>query len=366
VGTFHPPSLNFRPRLEQLEGRALLSIFAVGGTPGHVEVFAVNGGAKLADFEPYFMYSGNVNVAVADFNKDGVKDLVVAPADGNPQVKVYNGQRFVNGTFDDSAPDASLFAMGFVYGINFNVGVLVAAGDVNQDGYADLVTGPSAGNPHVKVFDGLSIADGSFTQNVQAQLLTSFFSFGLNFNVGAHVAVGDINHDGAGDVITGASAGNPHVKAYDGRGITAGDFTSPESHVILSFFPYALQFNIGATVAAGDTNGDTFVDLITGASTGNPDVRTYSGQKIAQGGFFNPAASQMTQFFAYGVQTDTGVWVASLNFDGVAAAEIMTGNTSGPGIAKFFAGDAIGSEPLPKLQLTFGNGLFQDGIAVAA
>jgi hypothetical protein len=136
--------------------------------------------------------------------------------------------------------------------------------------------------------------------------------------------------------------------------------------VFLSFFPYALQSNIGATVAAGDTNGDTFVDLITGASTGDPDVRTYSGQKIAQGGFFNPAASQMTQFFAYGEPTDTGVRVASLNFDGVGAAEIMTGNTFGQGIVKFFAGNAIGSNPLPKLQLIFGNDAFQDGIAVAA
>jgi hypothetical protein len=87
VGAFHPPSLAFRPNLEQLEVRSLLSIFAVGGTPGHVEVFAVNGGTKLANFAPYFTYTGNINVAIADFNNDGVKDLVAAPAHGNPHVR---------------------------------------------------------------------------------------------------------------------------------------------------------------------------------------------------------------------------------------------------------------------------------------
>jgi hypothetical protein len=350
--------------LEQLETRTLLSIFAVGGS-GRVEVFAVNGGKRLADFSPYSQYSGRIHVAVGDFNRDGVKDLVVAPADSFSQVKVFNGQSFVNGTFSEGAPDADALAIGFVYGVNFKVGARVAAGDVNQDGYADLVTGASAGNPHVKVFDGRFIADGSFNGNVSSQLLTSFFAYGLQFNVGANVAVGDLNHDGAGDVITGASTGNPHVKAYNGRGITAGDFTNAEFHVFLSFFPYALHFNVGVTVGAGVINGDTFVDLITGDSIGNPDVRTYSGLVIAQGGFFNPAASQMTQFFAYGIQADTGVWVSSLNFDGAGPADILTGNTSGIGVLKLFAGNAIGASPLPLFQLAFGGEFFQDGISVA-
>jgi hypothetical protein len=337
----------------------------VGGTPGRVQVFSTNGGAKLADFVPYNSYSGKINVAVGDFNRDGVNDLVAAPAEGSPQVKIFNGQSFVNGTFGDGAPDQSLLAAGSVYGTDFNVGVQVAAGDVNQDGYAELVTGASAGNPHVKVFDGRSIADGSFSVSPNAHLLASFFAYALQFNVGANVAVGDLNHDGAGDVITGATVGNPHVKAYDGRGITAGDFTSPQSHVFLSFFPYALNLNIGVTVAAGDADGDLFADLITGASTGNPDVRTFSGHAIAQGGFVNPATAQMTQFFAYGSQTNTGVRVASLNLDGAGAAEIMTGNTSGNGLLKIFAGNAFGSVPLPVFQLTFGNGVFQDGIDIA-
>ncbi len=137
-------------------------------------------------------------------------------AAGNPHVKIFNGQHFLNGTFEDSAPDESLLAQSFVYGANFNVGATVAAGDVNQDGFTDLVTGATIGNPHVKVFDGLSVAGGAFT------LMASFFPYALQFNVGANVALGDVTKDGFADVITGATAGNPHVKVYNGQAMADG------------------------------------------------------------------------------------------------------------------------------------------------
>jgi hypothetical protein len=357
----------FHPNLEQLEVRTLLSIFAAARMPGRVEVFNATGGAKLTDFRAYSDYFGRLNLAVGDFNRDGVKDLATAPAVGNPHVKIFDGQDFLNGTFDDTAPDNSLLASGFVYGVNFNVGATLAAADVDNDGFNELITGATEGNPHIKVFDGEAVANGTFSNNPDLVMLASFFAYGLQFNIGAYVAGGDINNDGFADVITGAIAGNPHVKAYNGSAIAATVFNDPEAHTIVSFFPYALQFNVGAAVAVGDTNGDTFEDLITGASTGNPDVRTYDGQVIAQGGFNNdtPSASQLTQFFAYPLNEGKGARVAALDFDGNGSAEIITGNTNGNGLLRLFAGDATGDNPNPILEKTFDDDLFPTGIAVA-
>ncbi len=121
-------------------------------------------------------------------------------------------------------------------------------------------------------------------------------------------------------------------------------------------------------MAAGDTNGDSFLDLITGASTGNPDVRTYSGKTIAQGGFnnSNPPASQLTQFYAYSLSAGLGVRVASIDFDGNGTSEIVTGNTAGPGRLRIVPGNATGINPPAVFEATFGDDFFLDGIAVGA
>src|SRR5262249_54440724 len=154
------------------------------------------------------------------------------------------------------------------------------------DGYKDLVVAATAGNPDVRVYDGQAFANGTFNAaNPSASLLAQFFAYGLNFNVGANVAAGDIEHDGYADIVTGATAGNPDVHIYPGKDIAQGKFDPSGKSLIAQFFPYALQFNVGANVAVGDVNGDGYADVVTGATTGNPDVRVYSGQDLAHGTF---------------------------------------------------------------------------------
>jgi serralysin len=69
----------------------------------------------------------------------------------------------------------------------------------------------------VKVFDGATHAE-----------ISSFFAYDVGFTGGVFVAVGDINGDGYGEVVTGSGQGaRPHVKVFDGR--TGG--------LMQSFFP---------------------------------------------------------------------------------------------------------------------------------
>jgi hypothetical protein len=142
-------------------------------------------------------FQGGVRVAAGDVNSDGVADIITAAGPGGgPHVKVFDGR---------SGGELRSF---FAYDPAFKGGVFVAAGDVNGDGRADIVTGAGAGaGPHVKVFDGATGAE-----------LRSFMAYGPAFTGGVFVAAGDVNGDGAADIITGAGAGGgPHVKVFDGK-----------------------------------------------------------------------------------------------------------------------------------------------------
>jgi hypothetical protein len=169
----------------------------------------------------------------------------------------------------------------------------------------------------------------------------------LNFNIGANVAVGDVTGDGFADVVTGATAGNPDVRVYNGKDIAQGTFNPTGASLLAQFFPYALQFNVGAFVAVGDTTGSGFGDVITGASVGNPDVRVYSGQAIANSTFnnANPDASLRNQFFAYGLNFNVGVAVASADFENTGQYDILTGASRGSPHYRLVRGNATGVIP---------------------
>src|SRR5262249_42480879 len=160
------------------------------------------------------------------------------------------------------------------YALQFNVGANVAVGDLNGDGYADVITGATVGNPDVRVYSGKDITNGPFNPD-GSSLLAQFFAYGINFNVGAYVATGDVNGDGFVDLLTGASVGNPDVRVYNGRSFANGTFNNNnlDASLLTQFFAYDLQFNIGVALATGDVDGDGIKDIITGASAGSPHLR---------------------------------------------------------------------------------------------
>jgi hypothetical protein len=313
-------------------------LFAIGGAPGRVQLRRDSDGTLVLDFAPYpAPYAGPVSVALGDINGDGFPDLVTSATVGNPDVRVFDGRALAQGT-------VSLLTQFFAYGLNFNVGANVAVGDISGNGFADLVTGATVGNPDVRVFNGEDIAMGSFNPT-GSSLLAQFFPYALQFNVGANVAVGDVNGDGFADLVTGATVGNPDVRVYNGKDIANKVFHPNGSSLLAQFFAFGLNFNIGAFVAVADTNGDGFGDVIAGASAGNPQVKVYDGQAIAQG-TFNPTTSLLNQFFAYDRPgANVGVSVGAADFEGTGMADILTGPTQGPANYRVVRGNATGTLP---------------------
>src|SRR5207248_5038716 len=110
-------------------------------------------------------YQGRARVALADVNNDGRADLVVSGlyADGT-HVAAFSGASLRPG-----ATPTSVFQNFVLTGAGFAGGVNLAAGDLNGDGYADLVFGSAFGGSRVLALSGRDL--------VQAGARTTLFAF---------------------------------------------------------------------------------------------------------------------------------------------------------------------------------------------
>jgi len=238
-GSIRPAASNAPPNITAIGAD-------VGGGP-HVKVFDEATGRQRFSFMAYnAAFRGGVRVAVGDVNGDGTLDFVTAAGTGGgPHIKIFDGV------------DGHLVREFIAFDQNFRGGVNVAMGDVDGDGLDDIITGAdSGGGPHVKVFSG---ADGS--------ILQSFMAYDLAFTGGVRVAAGDLNFDGLADVVTGAGInGGPHVKA----------FNAVDDSLLQSFFAFNSAFRGGIFVAAGDLNGDGASEIVIGAGGGiGPQVTVF-------------------------------------------------------------------------------------------
>jgi hypothetical protein len=217
-------------------------------------------------------FTGGVRIALGDVNGDTQTDIVTgAGPGGTPHIRVFDG---VSGT--------EIYSF-LAYSAAFTGGVFVAAGDINGDRRADIVTGTGAGSgAHVKVFDGATLG-----------LLHSFFAYSVMFTGDVFVAASDINGDGRADLITGTDAGTgPEVKVFDGETLS----------VIHHFFAYSAAFTGGVRVAAGDVNGDGRADIVTGVGAGAaPHLKVFNG--LTQ--------LEIHSFFADDVGFNGGIFVAA-------------------------------------------------------
>jgi hypothetical protein len=211
--------------------------------------------------------------SAGDVNGDGYADVIVGAQEGELPGNTGVAYVYLGGTGGLSTVPTVLTGPG---GSGGDFGVSVAsAGDVNGDGFADVIVGasgvnnmPTTGQSVGAAYVYLGGPGGlSTTPTVLAGPGGSGGSFGYSV-----ASAGDVNGDGLADVIVGAFALNDFVgAAYMYLGAGAGLSTAP---IVLtdpsgpaSGGPNA---SFGWSVAsAGDVNGDGFADVIVGASTEN-------------------------------------------------------------------------------------------------
>lgn len=327
-------------------------LFVVGDATGKVEVRRVTDGTIQAEFQAYgTSYQGPISVAIGDVNGDGFEDIVTGPTRASAHVKVFDGKPISNATFQESNPDAHLLASWMAYEPRFGVGVHVAVGKIANAGgtISDIITGASVGNPHVKVYKGQAIKDGTFGQNPENYLLASFFAYALNKNYGATVAAGNISASDHDDLVCGTTVGNPHVKIYKGEDIGHSTFNNfnPDASLMTGFFAFDTGRNLGAFVSVGDTNDDGFADVLCGSFANSSEVKVYDGKKLSEG--TNAGSTIIEDFFAYDTQFATGVTVGAGDFNNDGKADILTGATQGSAHYRAVSADSASGVKPPAL-----------------
>jgi hypothetical protein len=218
-----------------------------------------------------------------DINGDGVNDIInSAPGYDNNRGRVYiyfGGPWLVN---DLSAANANVTINGSAQADRFGWQVS-SAGDVNKDGFADLIIGAPGNNSDTGkayIFYGHDSMPKDLKTSV-ANITLAGMEEGDEF--GAAVAsAGDVNNDTYSDVIVGAPGYNKITgAAHIFLGSVKPDAKVYASHSDICFTGSNLDDQFGFSVScADDVNQDGYDDVIVGAPGADQAYIYYGGDSM--------------------------------------------------------------------------------------
>jgi hypothetical protein len=225
-----------------------------GGLP-KVKVYDGTTFALIGNFLAFNQsFTNGLFVAAGDVDRDGDDDIIIGmDAGGKPRVRVVD---FAN-------PAVSLFDF-FAYPETFSGGVRVASGDVNFDGFADIITGPGSGTAaRVKAFSGVDLT-----------LLYRIDATPASYTGGVYVGAGDVNGDGFFDMIVGTNnTTGASVQVFSGNGGAR----------IRNFNAFGSPGTLLVRVAGADLTADDRDDIIAGRGpTSQAAVKTFDGLTSAE------------------------------------------------------------------------------------
>lgn len=214
------------------------------------------------DLTPSATWSLHVGRAANDLNGDGFADIVIGAPEHDAQTLTDSGrvQVFFGGGGLDGTADVTFDGTAAGEGLGRS---LSSAGDVNGDGFADLVVGapfaPPSQSGRVLIYLG-----GTALSNAPALTLTGPQ---VNAQFGRNVSIaGDLNGDGFDDVVVSTPffRGTSGINAGKAWVFFGGAPMNDQPDVELEYTNAGDQFGFSAA-GAGDVNGDGFLDVIVGA-----------------------------------------------------------------------------------------------------
>ncbi|MBX3723087.1 MAG: VCBS repeat-containing protein [Turneriella sp.] len=274
-----------------------------------------------------------------DINGEGYADFVVAaPAKSASTGFVYIYYGAATPQYGASATNAPAIITGG--GTQRSFGGALALGDVNGDGYADLVVGgeqyPTNGySGAMWIFLGSSNGIPSQAANVSAP----YVGLASGDYFGGAIAMGDLNGDGYQDVVVGArERPGPTGEIYAYLGSAAGLALTASTTKTGSG-----SERLGSSLAIIDLNNDGLADIIVGAPTASPTSLTYVFSGIASG-FNTGAAATITGEGAdrFGDYVTTGDFNNDGFVDIAVQARDHNAGLATQGKVYFFSGSATG------------------------
>jgi hypothetical protein len=267
----------------------------VGTGPGvasRVRIFDGVTQAELFVIDPFeATFKGGVYVAAGDINGDGKAELVITPDEGGgPRVRVFTGV------------GVAVVQVADFFGIedpNFRGGARAAIGDLNADGKGDLMVAAGfGGGPRIAAFNGAQLVSTG-----GPKLFGDFFAFESTLRNGAYIASGDVNGDGFADIVAGGGpSGGPRVFILDGKSLVQNG--SGTLVPLGNFFSGDPNTRGGIRVAVKNLDNDNKADVVTGEGRNiGSTVTAYLGANITPTGGTPTATLNFDAFpgFAGGV-----------------------------------------------------------------
>ena len=227
------------------------------------------------------------NVAVGDIDGDGVAEIIVGAGDGpsNPAtVRIYRADRSMVTEF---TPFGTLH------------GVRVAAADLNGDGLAEIIVSPAGGSENTG-----KVAVYTYDAAKKKMVATGIEFKAYNSTYGANIAVADIDGTGKPVIVTAPGFGRQNratVKLW-----TVDTAPAVGSWTATLLRDISLGGAYGATVAAGDVDGDGKDEVIIGTSGAHAMITIVKADGSRSG------------FKAFDTNTTLNVAAADLDGDGIA------------------------------------------------
>jgi hypothetical protein len=297
-------------------------------------------------------YLGSTLSLAGDVNGDGFDDIIVGNNNSDSLGRIRNGNVFVVFGKEGGIGDVDLPSLTAAQGFRIagaadgdNLGTLGSAGDINGDGYDDVVVAAQFADPLGRFNAGLCYVvygQAGGPGDIDLAALTEEQGFAIAGGVSPEAigrsvgTAGDVNADGVDDLFITNDQGQSYVLYGKVGGLgdvdLAGLTTAQGSKI-------SGGSNAGA---AGDINGDGIDDLIVGSPFVHPFGRNYAGESYVvfgkQGGIENVDLGALS--------AAQGVRISGANaFDQTGIAVRGIGDANGDGMDDLIVGAPYASTP---------------------